>query len=122
MERSMNPLKIHPHRHIQHRLLIKKSIHLPAGIEPQEITQQCTAHPKPVATRKRADTSRLQQDIQIRIGRARDHFLGPLECIVLPIPGRSQVKELYEREIAEKSIIDRLIEERRKYGKPELTV
>ena len=31
-------LKIHPHRHIQHRLLIEKGIHLPAGIESQEIT------------------------------------------------------------------------------------
>src|SRR5262249_29508987 len=115
-------LKINPHRHIEHRLLIKERIHLPTRIEPQEVPQQRTANPKTIPAGKRPYPPGLQQYIKIVIGWTGNDQLGPLQPIVLAVPCGSEIKELNDREIAEEGIIDRLVEKRGKDREPELTV
>src|ERR1700730_2940304 len=101
------------------RLATEETVHSPTSVYPHEITQQCAPCTEAISTCKRTNASSFDHyRHRIRsIGNS-----GPFYLTIVPIPGRSKVKELQQLEITKQGIIDRFIEQGGKNREPQFTV
>ena len=96
-------LEIHAHRDVHHGFATKESVHLPAGVKPEEISQQRTSRTKTITTCKGTDTAGSQLYIQCAgseigiVAGYGERRTG--DVLWTSIPCRTNVEELYDLEI-----------------------
>src|SRR5689334_22741240 len=122
----MPVLEIHAHRNVQYRLAAKECIHLPAGVKPEEISQQRTSCSKAITACKGTDTASSQLYIQRTGGNCRvlawngERRTG--DILRTSIPCGANIEELYDLEVPQESIINGFVEERCKEWHAEFAV
>ena len=115
-------LEIDAHGHVQYGFAAEESIEFPACVESQEIAQESAACTESVSCGKRTDAAGSDVDDQVGvvgvgIALGRSRYIAQLT-----FPGRSDIEELDQLEIAEEGVIDRFVQEGREYGKTEFAI
>src|SRR5689334_5630151 len=102
-----------------HRSSPEKAVHFPGSISAKEIAKQCTSCSKSITARERTNASSLNAN---RYRGCSIHYRRSFQFIKLAIPCSSKIKELYQLEVAQECIVDRLVKEGREYRQPDLAV